>query len=141
VLTGSLQEAELTSKIAAGIGDGCIDLGGKTALSVLSAVIRQCALFISNDTGVMHAAYAAGTPTVAIFSGRFHPHIWYPYGDRQIVVRRPIACELCGHDICPLYDYPKCLAIVTPDEVVEAAAKMLDASQMCQVESDESSAC
>jgi heptosyltransferase-3 len=30
-------------------------------------VLRRCALFIGNDTGLMHLAAAAGTPTLGLF--------------------------------------------------------------------------
>jgi ADP-heptose:LPS heptosyltransferase len=44
-----------------------IDLVGKTDLLTAAAVLRRCALFISNDTGLMHLAAAAGTPTLGLF--------------------------------------------------------------------------
>jgi ADP-heptose:LPS heptosyltransferase len=44
-----------------------IDLVGKTDLLTAAAVLRRCALFIGNDTGLMHLAAAAGTPTLGLF--------------------------------------------------------------------------
>lgn len=45
----------------------CIDLVGKVDLLTAAAVLRRCALFIGNDTGLMHLAAAAGTPTLGLF--------------------------------------------------------------------------
>ncbi len=54
-----------------------IDLVGRTDLLTAAAVLRRCALFIGNDTGLMHIAAAAGTPTLGLFgpspSGQFAP--------------------------------------------------------------------
>jgi heptosyltransferase III len=44
-----------------------IDLVGRTELLVAAAVLRRCAMFIGNDTGLMHIAAAVGTPTLGLF--------------------------------------------------------------------------
>ena len=44
-----------------------IDLVGRTDLLTAAAVLRRCAMFIGNDTGLMHIAAAAGTPTLGLF--------------------------------------------------------------------------
>ena len=46
---------------------GAIDLVGGISLSVAAAVLRRAALFIGNDSGLMHLAAAAGTPTIGLF--------------------------------------------------------------------------
>jgi len=128
VLTGSAGEKALTAEVAARIGRNCVDLSGQTSIGGLTAVARRCRVFVSNDTGAMHVAYAVGTPTVAIFGSRFYPNIWYPYGERQIVLRGDAECALCDDDVCALYEYPACLAQVTPDMVVQAVYALLSDS-------------
>ncbi len=44
-----------------------IDLVGRVDLLTAAAVLRRCALFIGNDTGLMHIAAAVGTPTLGLF--------------------------------------------------------------------------
>jgi len=44
-----------------------IDLVGATDLLTAAAVLRRCALFIGNDTGLMHLAAAVATPTLGLF--------------------------------------------------------------------------
>src|SRR5262249_47420284 len=44
-----------------------IDLVGRTDLLTAAAVLRRSALFIGNDTGLMHLAAASGTPTLGLF--------------------------------------------------------------------------
>jgi len=43
-----------------------IDLGGKLSLSEAAACIQRCALYVGNDSGLMHLAAAAGTPTIGL---------------------------------------------------------------------------
>ena len=44
-----------------------IDLVGRTDLLTAAAILRRSALFIGNDTGLMHLAAASGTPTLGLF--------------------------------------------------------------------------
>jgi heptosyltransferase-3 len=46
---------------------GAIDLCGALSLSQAAACLARCALFIGNDSGLMHLAAAAGTPTLGLF--------------------------------------------------------------------------
>jgi ADP-heptose:LPS heptosyltransferase len=61
------QAAPLLSGVAGGVPGGVIDLVGQTDLLTAAAVLRRSALFIGNDTGLMHIAAAAGTPTLGLF--------------------------------------------------------------------------
>ena len=44
-----------------------ISLAGALRIRQLAALIEQCDLFVTNDTGPMHVAAAMHTPTVALF--------------------------------------------------------------------------
>jgi len=44
-----------------------IDLTGQLELPQAAACLARCALFIGNDSGLMHLAAAAGAPTVGLF--------------------------------------------------------------------------
>jgi heptosyltransferase-3 len=61
------QAVPLLSGVARGVPGGVIDLVGQTDLLTAAAVLRRSALFIGNDTGLMHIAAAAGTPTLGLF--------------------------------------------------------------------------
>jgi heptosyltransferase III len=63
-----------------------IDLAGKVDLLTAVAVLRRCALFIGNDTGLMHMAAAAGTPTLGLF-GPSPSEQYAPWGRRVALVR------------------------------------------------------
>lgn len=44
-----------------------IDLSGRLSLPEAAASLARCALFVGNDSGLMHLAAAAGAPTLGLF--------------------------------------------------------------------------
>ncbi len=46
---------------------GAADLVGRLALPAAAACLGRCCLFVGNDSGLMHLAAAAGTPTLGLF--------------------------------------------------------------------------
>lgn len=44
-----------------------VDLVGRLSIAEAAAVLRQAALFVGNDSGLMHLAAAAGAPTLGLF--------------------------------------------------------------------------
>jgi ADP-heptose:LPS heptosyltransferase len=46
---------------------GAIDLVGRLTLPQAAACLTRCALFVGNDSGLMHLAASAGTPTLGLF--------------------------------------------------------------------------
>ncbi len=46
---------------------GAVDLCGRLSLPEAAACLGRCALFVGNDSGLMHLAAAAGTPTLGLF--------------------------------------------------------------------------
>ena len=44
-----------------------VDLCGRLSLPEVAACLSRCSLFVGNDSGLMHLAAAAGTPTLGLF--------------------------------------------------------------------------
>ncbi len=63
---------------------GAIDLTGRLSLPEASACLARCALFVGNDSGLMHLAAAAGTPTLGLF-GPTPAREYAPAGRRTAV--------------------------------------------------------
>ncbi len=61
------------------------DVSGKTSLHQLAAVLAECDLLVSGDTGPMHLAVAVGIPVVALF-GATDPRRHGPYGEGNTIV-------------------------------------------------------
>jgi heptosyltransferase-3 len=75
-----------------------IDLVGRVGLLAAAAILRRAALFVGNDTGLMHIAAAAGAPTLGLF-GPTPAETYAPWGTRTAVARTAIAAlDLYGAD-------------------------------------------
>jgi ADP-heptose:LPS heptosyltransferase len=81
VLVGGPEEADLRRSVLGVMthANQVIDLGGRTMLPELAAVLRRCVLLIGNDSGLTHLASSVGTPVVGVF-GPTDPRAWGPYG-------------------------------------------------------------
>jgi len=68
--------------------DRLIDLTGQADLLTAYACLKRVRLFVGNDSGLMHLAAAAGTPTVGLF-GPSDDRLYAPWGPHTRVVRGP----------------------------------------------------
>lgn len=66
-----------------------LDLVGKTDLLTAGAVLRRAALFVGNDSGLMHIAAAAGAPTLGLFGPTQASH-YAPWGANAAVAQTAI---------------------------------------------------
>jgi len=78
------QEREMAAAVLAGL-PGAIDLVGALDLPEAAAVLARCALFVGNDSGLMHLSAATGTPTVGLF-GPTPASEYAPVGARALAV-------------------------------------------------------
>jgi heptosyltransferase III len=127
-LFGAAHEREQAAPLARALAPGrSLDLIGRTDLLTAAAALARCALFIGNDTGVMHMAAAMGTPTLGLF-GPSLPEHYAPWGSRTAVVRTTRSYD----EIVSAPDYDYRTADTQMDtlsvDAVEAAARRLWAS-------------
>jgi lipopolysaccharide heptosyltransferase I len=120
VLWGPGEEALAAAVIAASSGAGV--LAPPTRIPDLVALSRAAALVISGDTGPLHIAVAAGTPTVSIF-GPTDPARNGPYREDDATVSRYDACG-CHYDR-RCHESAWCLDQVTVAEVCAAVQRRL----------------
>jgi ADP-heptose:LPS heptosyltransferase len=85
VLGAQHERAQAEPLLAVIPEDRRIDLVGRTALLTAAAVLRRCAMFIGNDTGLMHIAAAMGTPTLGLF-GPSPAAQYAPWGRHTVCV-------------------------------------------------------
>ena len=78
------QEREMAATVLAGL-PGAIDLVGALDLPEAAAVLARCALFVGNDSGLMHLSAATGTPTIGLF-GPTPASEYAPVGARALAV-------------------------------------------------------
>lgn len=101
-----------------------VNAAGKLTVRESAVALQQCRLYIGNDTGVMHLASAVGTACVAIFSAQDWPGRWYPYGNKNVVLRKSMPCEGCMMPKCPKKDI-NCLMQISVSEVLKACESLL----------------
>jgi ADP-heptose:LPS heptosyltransferase len=78
------------------------NLAGRTDLNQLLAILAECRLLLTNDTGPMHMAVSVGTPVVDLSVGHVDFRETGPYGPGHWVVQPDLDCSPCGFDmICP----------------------------------------
>lgn len=75
-------------------------LTGKLSLMELAAVLRHCAVFVTNDSGPMHVATAMDVPVVTMFGASPVPG-FYPYNTSSVLLKTPSECHPCGEHKCP----------------------------------------
>ena len=101
--------------------DRCIDLVGTVNLPTAASCLARCALFIGNDSGLMHIAAAVATPTLGLF-GPSPPTHYAPWGAHCAVAATEISyADLVG---APDFDHLRCASLMTSlsvDRVVEEA--------------------
>jgi heptosyltransferase II len=122
MIFGGPGEEELGKNIAASVGDACINLCGKTSLREAIAMIDQCRLFVTNDSGLMHVAAALHIPQIAIFGSTDHTTT-SPRSHLSHIIRMPVACSPCMKPDCPI-DH-RCMDAVTVDHVLDLALELL----------------
>lgn len=105
VITGSLNEKVIADEIIKHINldlrsSGHVhNLAGNTSLRELIVLISEFDIYLSNDSGPMHIAYAVGTPLVALF-GSTAPNLTGPRGEGAIVLRADVDCNPCFKREC-----------------------------------------
>lgn len=122
---GGPNEADLGRKICDMAGSGCTNLCGNTTLSEAIALIRECRIFITNDSGLMHVAAGLKIPQIAIFGPTDHIQT-SPLDSNSHMVRGNAECSPCFKQECPK-DH-RCMNSVSVEMVYDAAISVLEKS-------------
>jgi heptosyltransferase-2 len=121
---GSAAEAELCESVAHAAQGAAPakSFAGKTSLRDFIDMAAACQVFLTNDSGAMHIAAAAGVPSVTVF-GPTDEFATGPTGATSVLLREPVDCAPCLKRECPI-DH-RCMTRVTADAVVLAAERLL----------------
>lgn len=123
IVTGSPQEAAMADRLKNMIGEGATSAAGRTGIRGMAALMERMAVYVTNDTGPMHMAFALGTPTVALFC----PSDAASLGptaeqERHRILQKPLTCTPCITKRC---DEPVCMEQFTVDEVAKAVKSIV----------------
>lgn len=95
------------------------NFAGRMSLRETAAVIDQCQLVVSNDTGPMHFAEQLGKPTIALMGPA---PFGFPSRPSTLILERKLECRPCskhGQGPCVNKNYHECLRSISPEEVAD----------------------
>ena len=115
-------EEEQLARTVATASDNTAAVGPRTSIADLISLSKAAALMISGDTGPLHIAAAAGTPTVGIF-GPTDPARNGPWAQDDVVASRYRACSCHYQRQCRIAGW--CLLDISPREVMELVDRRL----------------
>ncbi|MDR3619574.1 MAG: glycosyltransferase family 9 protein [Paludisphaera borealis] len=114
IAVGGREDRELVDSLREKLaGAPIVDLCGATSLLQLAALAKQSDLYLSNDTGPIHLAAAAGASVVGIYTCT-DPKLTGPYGPRAAVVK---SCVWCAPSFVKNCDRLECFTELSPDRV------------------------
>lgn len=129
LLFGSSGEAKLLHDLAQRTRDlPGLEIVRNLPLRRVAALLAQCALYVGNDSGLMHLAAAVGTPVVILF-GPTVPDLYLPQGVRSRAVVSGTPCvyrsrRAFGHPRCTLAETcltgTPCMQTIDPEQVCAA---------------------
>lgn len=124
---GGKDDKQICGQIASGI-ENSINLCSENNLFETAAGIKQCKIVITNDSGLMHAAAAVGTPIIAIFGSSVREFGFVPYKIKNLILENnSLSCRPCSHigrSSCPKHHF-KCMKEITPDLVLDNTLKFI----------------
>jgi heptosyltransferase-2 len=100
-----------------------VNLIGRTDLALVAAVMAACRAFVSNDSGAMHLAAAAGVPVVAVFGPTIEEETAPLPLEAHTILTAPVWCRPCMLRECPI-DH-RCMTGIAVERVVEAVRDRL----------------
>src|SRR5450759_612598 len=105
------------------LGKTVINLVGKTTISEAFNILRQAELVISEDSGLMHMAWVAQVPVVALF-GSSRSSWSKPLGKSVCLDSSDLECGECLQPTCRFGDV-HFLTRYSPEFVIETARELL----------------
>jgi lipopolysaccharide heptosyltransferase II len=127
LLTGAPNEAPLAGDVERLAGRPLLNLCGQTSLPELKALLAECDLVISGDSGPMHIACALGRPVI-VLHGPTDPAISGPTTPDAIVMRLGLWCSPCYDASATAecrFGNPVCMKALAPSAVFATARRRL----------------
>ena len=118
ILFGSRADRETTDEVQKHANRAMVNLAGSSSLRETIYLISRCRVFVSNDSGLMHVAAAAGTRVHALY-GSSSPAYTPPLTDRAEIHYLALDCSPCFQRTCPL-GHTRCLVELSPERLLAA---------------------
>lgn len=118
---GNEGECSAAERITTALGRQAIQLE-KLSIMRLAALVKKVNLVMGGDTGIVHLAAAAGTPTVSYYRASDGLRSG-PRGERHAVVQAPMPCARCFRTRCERDE--ECRESITPELLLQAIRRIL----------------
>ncbi len=107
------------------LGNRIINLVGKTSTFEAFVILQYAGLVVSEDSGLMHMAWVAGVPVVALFGST--KSVWSrPLGQWSVCLNSSdLECGECLQPTCRFGDV-RCLSRYSAEFIVETAKVLLE---------------
>jgi ADP-heptose:LPS heptosyltransferase len=102
VIIGGREELNKSIEIFQNFDNHLLNITGKTTLKQLAALLKNCRLLISGDSGPVHLACAVGTPVVAIFRNDIPAKSakrWGPWGEDNMVIEKERLSDITVEEV------------------------------------------
>lgn len=120
---GGADEAPAAARLIAALpGRDVRDFSGE-ALPATAALLEQAALFVGNDSGLMHMAAAVGCPVAALF-GPTDERLYGPWTANRRIIRAPSEVVTFGPTSRTVSETESQMLGITVDQAVEAIADL-----------------
>ncbi len=108
-----------------------INLIGKTDIPHLGAVLHQCDLLITNDTGTMHLAAGLDVPVLSLFLATAQAWDTGPYMTQACCLEPDLSCHPCAFQSPCVHmhnehDAQPCLTCISSHTVIQLALHFLE---------------
>ncbi len=129
LLFGGPDEYELNEYINNLTNNRCVVVKAQSIMTT-AAIMRQCKVFVVNDSGLMHIASGLKLPIVTIFAYT-NPNCVHPWMTNYVLIRHDLDCSPCFYYSpkpakCKLKNNKfKCIREISVEEVAIEVKKML----------------
>lgn len=127
VLVGGPDEKELGDQIESRFAGQLLNLCGKLDLAQTAAVLKQCRVVVSGDTGPAHIAVAVGTPVIGLY-GPTAVERSGPYGNLAYTIDKQTNCRCQYEKQCRFSQAGTagdCMSQITTGDVMEKISLVL----------------
>lgn len=127
LILGGPGEESVAAEVESAVGGPGLNITGKTTLRQLAAILEQCDVVLTNDSGPMHLAAAVGTRTVSLFTCT-SPVRAGAFGTGHEIVQTSVPCKASYIKQCDRMD---CMKDLTTDKVLPILNESLGNMGVC----------
>lgn len=123
IFTGDASEAKEIRLLQARLAFETWSVAGFFNLTELSALATLSTLYVGNESGPLHIAAVSGAKCIGLY-GPGEPHVFYPWGEKALVLHHVLECNPCDQIHCVHPDNP-CIQRISLSEVIEKTESLL----------------